>query len=122
VSQIGFLADPLDELFEMMNLPCKDTGVSGVIYISTAQGQHGPRIKWFPDRPSREGPCLTATLEAEPKVINHGLPDRVVASAMPPVLAWAVSNRAALLRFWAEGLSWTRDEVDAFVDGLNKLP
>jgi len=122
LSQTGFLADPLDELFDMVNLPRKDTGVAGVIYISTAQGQHGPRIKWFPERPSREAPCLTVTLEAEPRVINHGLPDRVVASAMPAVRSWAVANLGALLRFWSEGLSWTRDEVDAFVGGLNKLP
>lgn len=116
------LADPLDELFDMVNLPRKDTGVEGTIYISTAQGQHGPRIKWFPQRPSREAPCLTVTLDAEPRVLNHGLQARVAAAATPIVRSWVEANREALLRFWNDGLSWTRDEVDAFVDGLNKLP
>ena len=38
------------------------------------------------------------------------------------VTAGATRNREALLRFWEEGLSWTRDEVNTFIDGLAKLP
>jgi len=116
------LADPLDELFDMVNLPRKDTGVDGTIHVSTAQGQHGPQVKWFPGRPAREAACLTLTLEPEPRVINHGLPDQVAAAASPRIRSWASANREALLRFWNEGLSWTRDEVSDFIDGLNKLP
>ena len=48
-----------DEIFEMVNLPRKDTGVDGIVYVSTAQGPHGPRVKWYPDRPGRDAPCLT---------------------------------------------------------------
>ena len=35
------------ELFEMVNLPTKDTGVEGIVYIFTAQGSHGARVKWY---------------------------------------------------------------------------
>lgn len=116
------VADPLDELAEMVNLARKHTGVAGTIFISTALGQHGPRVKWFPGRPSREAPCLTVTLEEPARILNHGLPDRVAAVASAEVIAWVQANRAALLRFWNEGLSWDRDEVDAFLDGLQRLP
>ena len=114
--------DPLDEVFAVVNLPREDTGVAGVITVSTAQGQHGPRIKWYPGRPGREAPCLTVTLEAPPRVLNHGLSAREAAEAEGQVRAWAMANREALLRFWSDGLSWTRAEVNAFVDGLAKLP
>jgi hypothetical protein len=110
-----------DELFDMVNLPRKDTGVDGTIYISTAQGAHGPRIKWFPGRPGRDVPCLTVTLEDPTRVLNHGLPSALARRAEPALLAWVVRNRADLLRFWNEGLSWTRDEVNSFIDGLEKL-
>jgi hypothetical protein len=116
------VADPLDELAEIVNLARKHTGVTGTIFISTALGQHGPGVKWFPGQPSREAPCLTVTLEEPPRVLNHGLPDRVAAIASAEVTAWVHANRAALLRFWNEGLSWDRDEVDAFLDGLQRLP
>jgi hypothetical protein len=115
-------ADAPEELVEMANLPRRDTGVEGIIYISTAQGSHGPRVKWFPDRPSRDAPCLTVTLEAEPRAINHGLPSRQAQAAEAQVKEWVALNRDALLEFWQHGVSWTRDEVNAFIDGLAKLP
>ena len=116
------IADPQDDLFEMVNLARKDTGVGGIIYISTAQGQHGPRVKWYPGRPGRDEPCLTVTLETQPRVLNHQLPPRIAAEAGREVTVWAERNRDALLHFWNDGLSWTRDEVNAFIDGLAKLP
>jgi hypothetical protein len=115
------VADPLDELADMVNLARRHTGVEGTIFISTALGQHGPRVKWFPGRPARDAPCMTVTIETPPRVLNHGLPERVVALASPDVVAWVEANRAALLRFWNEGLSWDRDEVAAFLDGLQRL-
>ena len=114
------IGDPEDNLFEMVNLARKDTGVGGI--ISTAQGQHGPCVKWYPGRPGRDEPCLTVSLEAEPRILDHHLPPRVAAEAGREVVAWASQNREGLLRFWDEGLSWTRDEVNAFIDGLAKLP
>jgi hypothetical protein len=36
-----------NEWVEMTNLHEKDTGEPGVIFISTAMGEHGPRVKYF---------------------------------------------------------------------------
>lgn len=55
-------------------------------------------------------------------VLNHRLSSREAAGAQGEVPARAMANREALLRFGAEGPSWTRAEVNAFVDGLAKLP
>ncbi len=109
------------ELFEMANLTTKDTGVDGMIYISTAQGGHAPRVKWYPGRPGAKAPSLSVTVETEPRAINNNLPANVAAAAVDAVKAWVGANRADLLRFWNEGATWTRDEVNDFIDGLTKL-
>lgn len=111
----------LDEMFDMANLTTRHTGVEGTIYISTQQGQHGPRIKWYPGRPGRDLPCLGVPFETPSRVINQGLPPRVARDGEREAVAWAQMNRDALLRFWADGLAWTLDEVNAFVEGLVKL-
>lgn len=36
-----------DEVAEMTNLREGDTGVAGVIFISTMMGSHDPRVKYF---------------------------------------------------------------------------
>lgn len=111
-----------DEVFEMVNLPRSDTGVAGTIYVSSIQGGHGPRVKWYPQRPGRDAPCLTVTLEDPPRCVNHGLAAREVRQGEAAVREWIALNREALLRFWFEGTSWTVDEVYAFAKSLAKLP
>jgi hypothetical protein len=114
-------ADLGPDLFEMANLTSKDTGVEGVIYISTAQGAHAPRVTWYPGRPHRQAACLSMTIEPEPQAFNHDLPARVAAGATEKVARWVRLNHAALIDFWRDGETWTRDEVNAFIDGLEKL-
>jgi hypothetical protein len=116
----GTAAD--DEMFDVVNLATRETGVTGTIFVSTAQGAHGPRVKWYPGRPGREVACLTMTLEAVPQVINHGLSRIQASSGEAQLREWVRMNRAALLDFWENGVFWTRDEVNAFFDGLAKLP
>jgi len=111
-----------DEMFEMVNLATRRTGLAGTIHISTRRASHGPRIKWFPGRPTADAPCLIVTLDTPPRAINHGLPDRVAREGEAVAMVWAERNREALLRFWTDGLSWDSDEVQAFIDGLAKLP
>src|SRR4051812_38814248 len=36
-----------DDLVEMTNLQEDDTGIPGVIFISTTRGSHGPCVKYF---------------------------------------------------------------------------
>jgi hypothetical protein len=111
-----------DEMFDMMNLSTRRTGVSGTIFISTRRASHVPRIKWFPGKPEWEAPCLIVTLESPPRTINQGLPPRVARQGAAVAIPWAESNKAALLRFWHDGLTWDSDDVHAFIDGLAKLP
>jgi hypothetical protein len=92
-----------------------------VISISTAQGGHGPRVKWYPGRPSANGPCLSVTIGPEPKVFNHRLPPPAFASGSEAARRWVVLNQAALLDFWGNGNTWLDDEVAAFKAALKKL-
>jgi hypothetical protein len=36
-----------EDVVEMANLTTAQTGVPGTIFISTAMGEHGPRVKYF---------------------------------------------------------------------------
>jgi hypothetical protein len=42
-----FAAFADDDIVEITNLQEDDTGIPGVIFISTAMGFHGPRVKYF---------------------------------------------------------------------------
>ncbi len=110
------------ELFEMANLTSKKTGVEGVIYISTSQAGHAPRVKWYPERPQDGAPCLVVTIEQTPAAINKNLRQSVADAAADRVQAWVRLNCAALLEFWFKGNSWFDEEVDNFKKGLKSLP
>jgi hypothetical protein len=117
----GSLPDD-DEMFDMVNLSTRRTGILGTIFISTRRAAHGPRIKWFPGKPEWEGPCLVVTLEDPPRAINQRLPMHVAREGESAVLPWAARNRDALLRFWHDGLTWDSDEVQDFIAHLARLP
>lgn len=110
-----------DDPVEMANLPEQETGVPGIIYVSTRQGRHGPRVKWYPRRGGADQPFLTVTLEDPPRIHNHGVPPRDASGAVAAA-EWAALNREALLWFWAEGTSLMLDELNAFLRELRKLP
>jgi hypothetical protein len=105
----------------MANLTEADTGVPGIMYVSTRQGRHGPRVKWYPRRGGADEQFLTVTLEEPPRILNHGLSPRE-ASGAAAAAEWASLNCAVLLRFWNEGTPWTFREVNTFIDGLRNLP
>jgi hypothetical protein len=111
-----------DEMVEIVTLPEKRTGVRGTIFVSTRMAERGPRIKWWPGRPERDGACLVVKLETAPRVINLGLPPRTVPTAEADPVSWALLNRDALLQFWDGGAFWLEEEVSAFLDGLRKRP
>jgi hypothetical protein len=52
-----------DDVVEMTNLQEKDTGIPGVVFISTSMGSHGPRVKYFlktgRHQPSYRSPSVT---------------------------------------------------------------
>ena len=110
-----------DVLIEMANLDEQDTNIPGTIFISTALGAHGPRVKWYPDRAGRTLPCLIVSIGPDPQPRDDFLPGTLSRAALPRVIAWVRLNHVALLNFWNNGASWNRLEVPAFLDGLKPL-
>src|SRR5258705_1651291 len=95
-----FLAEELAhaDTVEMANLTTAQTGVPGTIFISTAMGGHGPRVKYFL-QPGRSQPSFSVTISDAPAVVANSLPARVVRQMSPQVINWVSRNRGALLDF-----------------------
>ena len=115
--ELAALAD--DDVVEMTNLQEQDTGIPGVIFISTAMGSHGPRVKYF-IKAGRDQPSFSVSIADEPQVLASSLPAREMNRASSAVIAWVKLNREALLRFWNEGDTFSVREVVAFVANLKK--
>jgi hypothetical protein len=116
------LADELtaDELVEMANLTAAQTGVPGTIFISTAMGSHGLRVKYYV-QPGRTQPSFSVTISDTPVVAANSLPLRVLRQMSPPVIQWVSLNRTPLLDFWNNGDTWTQPQVVAFVQTLKRI-
>jgi hypothetical protein len=117
--EIATLGD--DDLMDFMNLTSLRTGVSGIVFISTAMGPHGPRVKYFV-KTGKGQPSFSVSIGAESRVVASSLPDRVTAQMAPAVIAWVKLNHVELTKFWTEGDTWTDEEVDSFRDRLKPLP
>jgi hypothetical protein len=113
----------LDEeaLFEVTNLPSSRTGISGVLFLSTAMASHGPRVKYFV-KTGKGQASFSVSVAERPRVVSNSLPERVLHEMAPLVIDWVRLNREPLLRFWKEGQYWTIDEMNAFADRLRKVP
>ena len=116
------LADELanDDVVEMANLTTAQTGVSGTIFISTAMGGHGPRVKYFL-QPGRSQPSFSVTIADPPTVAANSLSVRVVRQMSPQVINWVSRNKDPLLDFWYHGDSWTPPEVNDFIQKLGRV-
>ena len=109
-----------EELVEMANLTSAQTGVAGTIFISTAMGAHGPRVKYFL-QPGRSQPSFSVSIAEIPAVVANSLPARVVRQMSPQVVEWVSHNRDALLDFWHHGDTWTQPEVNDFIQQLRRV-
>jgi hypothetical protein len=109
-----------EEVVEMANLTSAQTGVTGTIFISTAMGQHGPRVKYF-ERPGRAQPSFSVSIVDRPAVVANSLPARTVRQTAPQVIAWVERNKDALLDFWQHGDTWTQPEVNDFIQKLQRV-
>ena len=116
------LADELarEDMVEMANLTSAQTGIAGTIFISTAMGQHGPRVKYFL-QPGRTQPSFSVSIADQPTVVANSLPQRVFRQTAPHVVAWVTLNRDALLDFWNHGDTWTQPEVNLFIQALRPV-
>lgn len=116
------LADELarEEMVEMANLTSAQTGIAGTIFISTAMGAHGPRVKYF-ERPGRTQPSFSVSIAGAPAVVANSLPTRTVRQMAPQVIEWVSRNKDELLNFWNHGDTWTQPEVSDFIQKLRPL-
>jgi hypothetical protein len=112
------LAD--EEVVEIANLTAEQTGVAGTIFISTAMGAHGPRVKYFL-RPGRAQPSFSVSIADPPAIVANSLPLRVLRQMSPQVIEWVALNRDALLEFWNHGDTWMQPEVNAFILRLQRV-
>lgn len=109
-----------DDVVEMTNLQEDDTGIAGIIFISTAMGSHGPRVKYF-IKAGRSQPSFSVSISDEPKILANSLPQRDLTRASPSVIEWVRLNKDALLRFWNEGDGYSIHEVVDLVHSLKKV-
>lgn len=109
-----------EEIADMANLPPEWTGVLAVVFISTAMGQHGPRIKLFL-KPGRDQPSASISIGPNPRVLASSLDERDLNRIAPKALEWVALNHEALTTFWFEGESWMDDQVTAFKRGLKRV-
>jgi hypothetical protein len=109
-----------DDVIEMANLTSQQTGVPGTIFISTAMGSHGPRVKYFV-QPGRTQPSFSVSVADPPAVVANSLPARILRQRSPQVIQWVSRNRDALLDFWNHGDTWTQPEVNDFIQPLQRL-
>jgi hypothetical protein len=116
------LADELagEDTVEMANLTSAQTGVPGTIFISTAMGAHGPRVKYFA-QPGRSQPSFSVSVADPPVVVANSLPARTVCQMAPQAIEWVSRNRDALLDFWQHGDTWTQPEVNDFIQRLHRV-
>jgi hypothetical protein len=118
----ALLADELarEEMVEMANLTSAQTGVTGTIFISTAMGQHGPRVKYFV-QPGRTRPSFSVSIGDAPAVVANSLPARTARQMAPQVVDWVSLNKDVLLDFWHHGDTWTQPEVNQFIQRLRRI-
>ena len=109
-----------DDVVEIANLTTAQTGVPGTIFISTAMGGHGPRVKYFL-QPGRSQPSFSVAVADIPTVVANSLPVRVVPQVSPQVIDWVSRNKDALLDFWYHGDTWTQPEVNDFIQKLQRV-
>jgi hypothetical protein len=109
-----------DDVVEMANLTTAQTGVPGTIFISTAMGGHGPRVKYFL-QPGRAQPSFSVAVADTPIVVANSLPIRVVRQRSLQVIDWVSHNKDALLDFRYHGDTWTQPEVNDFIQRLQRV-
>jgi len=109
-----------DDIVEMTNLQEDVTGIAGIIFISTAMGSHGPRVKYF-IKAGRNQPSFSVSISDEPRILASSLPQRDLSRASASVIEWVRLNKGALLQFWNEGDSYSIHEVVELVGALKKV-
>ncbi|MBV9863191.1 MAG: hypothetical protein JO267_13705 [Alphaproteobacteria bacterium] len=109
-----------EDVVEMANLTSAQTGITGTIFISTAMGAHGPRVKYF-IQPGRTQPSFSVSIGDTPTIVANSLPTRTLRQMSPQVMEWVLRNKDALLDFWQNGDTWTQPHVNDFIQKLRRV-
>lgn len=109
-----------EDVFEMANLPPEWTGVLATIFISTALGRHGPRIKLYL-KAGRNQPSASISIGPNPRVLASSLDERDLNRVAPKALEWVALNHAALTEFWFEGQDLMIQDVADFGRSLKRV-
>jgi hypothetical protein len=105
---------------DFVNLTSQQTGIEGVVFVSSLMGSRGPRVQYL-ERTGKGQPSFSVSIPAEPRVLASSLPERVVNRMAKPVFEWVRLNREALLEFWNDSQYWMDDSVTAFKATLKKI-
>lgn len=116
--EIAELGD--DGVFEMANLPPEWTGVLATIFISTALGRHGPRVKVF-IKAGGDKPSASISVGPNPRILASSLDQRDLKRIAPKALEWVAVNHEALTRFWFDGEGWNLADVHDFGRNLTRV-
>lgn len=115
------LPEDNEPIFEMANLVQSQTGVDGIIHISTKRGSHGPRVKYYFGKPS-QGRLFSVSISSNPKVVTiaNSLTEKEVNGMAPLVITWVRLNHEKLKIFWNTGTDLTSIEVNDFIKSLTR--
>ncbi len=116
--EIGALDD--EDIFDMANLVEAQTGIPGIVTITTVMGKHGPRVKYLL-KAGRHQPSFSVTIGAAPRIVANSLDERDMRRMAEKVMAWVALNHEALTAFWWDGADWTAPDVNAFIAALKKV-
>ena len=109
-----------DHLHEMANLKNNKTGLShGTIYISTSEGNHGPRVKFFKGRPGSYLPSASITISDIPTVVEDSI--GITINEKNEIIAFININKEKLLKIWNYGNSMYSNEFDKIKNSLKKI-
>ena len=109
-----------EDIFDMANLVEAQTGIPGIVTITTVMGKHGPRVKYFL-KPGRHQPSFSVAIASQPRVVANSLDERDLNRMAAPVIEWVALNHEALTTFWFEGESLDIADVADFGRSLKKV-
>lgn len=104
----------------MACLPTEWTGVLAHIFISTALGQHDPRVKLYVKKGRRQ-PSASISIGPAPRILASSLDERDLKRIAPKALEWVALNHEALTRFWFDGEDLDIQDVADFGRSLKKV-
>ena len=107
------IEESYDMLCEMANLSQRRTGINTRIYVSSKEGQHGPRIKVYN---SSNDESFSMSIEDSPKVLI-GNPNIVSTKIFKQIIKWVQINKNILLYYWQH----SDMDIDDLLDGIKKI-